>query len=261
MGRGDALKAQIVQTWHSFVKKTKDKVKKMKAIERNLVSSAQQVVQMVFSTWKAWQEVEHKRKAGKINALTAAEKTIKNNSRQVLEGFFSAWLQFTDAEKIARVLEEIANTKGCVDLAALARSQAEVEKLRAEMEEEKAKATDITKRLETTEEQVGEKTQALHTSTMDLCRIKKELEDSRRKAREINEELAKVGQFLSQSHRREKSEKRDSKQERDSTQLPRIDGTSSRPRSGARNRSRDGSLDASKPATTPAVTNAKMAWE
>merc|ERR1712048_245925 len=127
-----------------------------------------------------------------------------------------------------------------------------------EIEEWKQKHKEMIKKIDAAEDKLNTKLQSLQLREMDLSKIKRELDDSRKKAKDINEELTKVGQFLAQSPRR----KSDSKGE--SAQLPRIDGTSSsRPRSGARGRN---SGDSKSGCPVPVsqmgtVGTGKTAWE
>merc|ERR1712176_588822 len=97
----------------------------------------------------------------------------------------------------------------------------------------------------------------------DLMKIKKELDDSRKKAKDINEELTKVGQFLAQTPHRKRSDSRDRKsQESKGDQLPRIDGTSSRPQSGVRGK-KSGDPKSGGPVPVPqtgSVGTGKTAW-
>jgi len=213
---------------------------------------------MVFGMWKSWQEAEHKKKKSKIGRMQVAEKAIAGHNGALLLQVFKAWDRFHDEILFHKRKEEMENTKGAYDQVGLELSQKEVETVRKEIEEWKAKNKDLIKKVDAAEDKLNGKTQVLQLREMDLSKIKRELDDSRKKAKDINEELTKVGQFLAQSPRRKSEPKGDS------AQLPRIDGTSSsRPRSGARGRN-SGDSKSGCPVPVPqmgTVGTGKTAWE
>merc|ERR1712151_414809 len=257
-GTQNALQQMVITSWADYIKKNRDKSKKLRAVERNLVSGDNQLLQMVFGVWKAWQEGEHKKKKSKIGRMQVAEKAIAGHNGALLLQVFKAWDRFHDEVLFHKKKEEMENTKGAYDQEGLELSQRGVEAIRKEMDEWKAKNKEMMKKIDAVEDKLTEKLQALQLREMDLSKIKRELDDSRKKAKDINEELAKVGQFLAQSPRRKSEPKGDS------AQLPRIDGTSSsRPRSGARGRN---SGDSKSGCPVPVsqmgtVGTGKTAWE
>merc|ERR1711953_1201183 len=125
---------------------------------------------------------------------------------------------------------------------------------------------EMLKKIDAAEDKLAEKLQALQLREMDLSKIKRELDDSRKKAKDINEELTKVGQFLAQTPRRKQSPSRDRKgpeAKGDAAQLPKIDGASSRPRSGARAKKNSGDSKSGGPVPEPqigSVGTGKTAW-
>merc|ERR1712048_837221 len=262
-GTQNALQMMVIQTWAEYIKKNKDKSKKLRAVERNLVSGDSQLLQMIFGVWKTWQEAEHKKKKSKIGRMQVAEKAIAGHNGALLLQVFKAWDRFHDEALFHRKKEELENTKGCYDQVGLEMSQKEVDALRKETEEWRAKHKEMIKNIDAAESKLNEKLQALQLREMDLSKIKRELDDSRKKAKDINEELAKVGQFLAQTPRRKQSPSRDRKsQESKGDQLPAIDGTKSRPRSGARGRN-SGDSKSGGPVPAPqtgTVGTGKTAW-
>jgi len=242
--------------WATYIKNSKAKSKKMRAVERNLVQGGAAMVQMVFSQWKAWQEGEHKKKKSKMSRMHVAEKAIQGNSAALMSQVFHAWDRIHDQAIEDRKKEALKSVKGTVDQAALDRSREALDELRKEMEEMKAATKSMTKRMEEAESELKKKNEAHQLREMDLGKIRKELDDSKRKAKDINEELAKVGQFLAATPpRRAKSPSRDKRGSNDTNQLPRIDGApSSRPRSGTRKG------DATKGVPAPAG-DTKTAWD
>merc|ERR1711920_1094864 len=67
------------------------KNKKLRAVERNLVSGDGQLLQMVFGVWKAWQENEHKKKKSKLGRMQVAEKAIAGHNGALMLQIFKAW--------------------------------------------------------------------------------------------------------------------------------------------------------------------------
>merc|ERR1712048_1192808 len=255
-GTQNALQTMVIQTWADYIKKNKAKSKKLRAVERNLVSGDSQLLQMIFGVWKTWQEAEHKKKKSKIGRMQVAEKAIAGHNGALLLQVFKAWDRFHDEVLFHRKKEEMENTKGCYDQVGLEMSAKEVEAVRKEMEEWKSKNKEMLKKIDAAEDKLAEKMQAVQLREMDLVKIKKELDDSRKKAKEISEELTKVGQFLVQTHRKSQEAKGDA------AQLPKIDGSSSRPRSGARGRNSGGSKSGG-PVPDPqmgSVGTGKTAW-
>merc|ERR1719375_761833 len=111
---------------------------------------------------------------------------------------------------------------------------AELEALKKEREEAKGAIEEVEGRLE-----------AAGYAVQDVEKrkdgIRHELEQSRRKARDIGDELSKVGVYIA-SHQPKRTRSGSRPQSGNSNdKLPRIDGTNSRPRSGTK---QDGSKSA-----------------
>eukprot|EP00928_Gymnodinium_smaydae_P088340 TRINITY_DN72443_c0_g1_i1.p1 TRINITY_DN72443_c0_g1~~TRINITY_DN72443_c0_g1_i1.p1 ORF type:complete len:701 (+),score=199.73 TRINITY_DN72443_c0_g1_i1:116-2218(+) len=232
----NGMKQQIYVSWFQLVSKAKDKAKKMKAVERNLASTDGQVVAMVFSTWKAWQEAEHKTKAKKIMNMNAANKAIRGSQETLLKQVVVMWKRVTADEKTGRLNENLKNVKGTVDEAAYLESQEQVEKLRPQVEDYKAKIAEMAKLLLQAEAVLSEREGVLKGLEHNFGLTKRELEESKRKARDINDELSKVGSFLSTWPRR-KSREDSNGGKVNSAALPKIGNSgngTSRPRSGQR---------------------------
>merc|ERR1711953_970845 len=137
-GTQNALQTMVIQSWADYIKKNRDKNKKLRAVERNLVSGDNQLLQMVFGVWKAWQENEHKKKKSKIGRMQVAEKAIAGHNGALILQVFKAWDRYHDEAIFHRKQEEMANTKGCYDKEGLEMSAKEVAAIRAEMDEWKA---------------------------------------------------------------------------------------------------------------------------
>merc|ERR1712048_52829 len=167
-GTQNALQTMVIQTWAEYIRKNKDKNKKLRAVERNLVSGDKQLVQMVFGVWKSWQEAEHKKKKSKIGRMQVAEKAIAGHNGALLLQVFKAWDRFHDEVLFHRKKEEMENTRGCYDQVGLEMSAKEVEAVRKEMEEWKGKNEELLKRIDAAEDKLAEKMQALQLREMDL---------------------------------------------------------------------------------------------
>jgi len=239
-GRGTTMQKQVLHEWYVRVVKAREQKKKMKAVERNLVSSGEQMVQMVFSQWKAWQEMEHKKKARKMRSMASAEKSLQGNLKVLQQQIFAAWQRQKDITKTERMKTALANCKGAVDEDALLQSReelAELERTKATLE---AQLKAAIKNVEEAEAALVEQDQVLQQRETDLSKVRKEINDTVKKACAINDELGKVGQFLQTwaAPKRNKSptRKREDSLKGSDNSLPKIDGNTSRPRSGNRNR-------------------------
>lgn len=242
-GHGSALQQQYVVEWAKLVHAGKDKAKKMKAVERNLVSLALQMVQMVFSTWKNRQESEHRKKQKKLMQLKSAEKAIVRSSVTLIHQIFGVWWHEKGKSKQCKMKDDLANAKGVIDVEGLEKSRAELEKIHKEYAAFERQTQDLAKRFTAAEETAAEKLKSLKTREEDYSKFQQEIRDTVRKARDINDELGKVGQFLATWGPLQRRESRsgsrngipNSKRNEVVPNLPKLDGSSnSRPRSGAR---------------------------
>merc|ERR1711953_1581081 len=133
MGTQTALQQMVFTTWSEYIRKNKNK--KLRAVERNLVSGDKQLVQMVFGVWKSWQEAEHKKKKSKIGRMQVAEKAIAGHNGALILQVFKAWDRYHDEVLFHKKKEELENTKGCYDQEGLDMSQKEIDQVRKEMDE------------------------------------------------------------------------------------------------------------------------------
>eukprot|EP00927_Polykrikos_kofoidii_P065800 TRINITY_DN61516_c0_g1_i1.p1 TRINITY_DN61516_c0_g1~~TRINITY_DN61516_c0_g1_i1.p1 ORF type:complete len:728 (+),score=153.98 TRINITY_DN61516_c0_g1_i1:116-2299(+) len=262
-----ALKAQCVQLWSLEVRKLRERNKKMRTIERSLARTGAQLLQLVVRCWKDMQDAQQGRTGKKIRNLSSAEKMITNSTLEILKQTFNVLVRHRDDSKNERLGSDLAGIKPRFDEAGLEASKIRLAQLRQEMEEESRISHDTGVRIQSADERVASGIQALQRRENQIATLKKELDDSRKKARDINEELAKVGLFLQgsptkrrPSPSRERPKTTETPKGAESTSLPRIDCTFSRPRSGGQSRA---APVPTAPAAAPAplTGSTKTAWE
>merc|ERR1719321_819444 len=103
---------QIVHEWFQMALLRREKKKKMKAVEKNLVQSAEQMVAMIFTNWKAWQEREHTHQARKARNMACAEKALQGNMQVLVQQVFFALVREKDKSKTERYRQALDSCEG-----------------------------------------------------------------------------------------------------------------------------------------------------
>lgn len=231
---GAALQAGAFSAWSQEVKKGKDKAHRLKVVERSLVSSDQGLMALVYQNWTKQVEKNKSMRKKKDLNMKRALKGIDGTMQALQDKVFTLWQREVEKAKQLKLIEE--GKKAVEFQKQLEASTAELAKLRTEIEEHKANHRNVSSRLEVAEAKVIETSKALDDRDRRLRDALNELDDSRRKAACISDELAKVGVFLQTTPRKKPNRPMSGlkNQPQDEGRLPQIHGgdAGSRPRSG-----------------------------
>merc|ERR1719217_1985534 len=195
-------------------------------VQRQLASQGTALLGMCVSCWREHRVDEANKRAFKLKNMNASQAAIANSATALLTQAFGAMRKEMEEAKNEKLREALKNVKPITDVAALEAAQEEVKRLNKSITElnsmiakEKVGQVDINAELDDRERN-------LRSWDSQLAKIKKEITESRKKAREINDELAKVGMLLQSPPPRKNSPK-------DQTALPSINGSggSARPMS------------------------------
>mmetsp|Transcript_80831 Transcript_80831/g.143131 ORF Transcript_80831/g.143131 Transcript_80831/m.143131 type:complete len:812 (-) Transcript_80831:139-2574(-) len=267
-GGSQALVGEIFEVWSTWFKVNKDKNKKMRAVEKTIGASAKGLQMLVVTSWHTTASDMARQKRAKEKNMARGNKAVGAWQELLLCQLTLFWARDTKVVKLDKAKADIEEAKAKVaeaeDAARVAieqdlgKAQEDLAKAMADLEAAKKKEADATGKLEGVENRLYEESKLRESQDKQIDDLTNELEDSRKKAKDIGDELAKVGIFLqSVTPRKGKNSRPGSgaKNERDGV-LPRIDG-GSRPMSGARS----ARGDPKKPPSGAADKDkAKMAW-
>lgn len=249
----EALTAAVFQSWSGWCSKNKDKNKKMRALEKSFGAQDAGRKMVVFTAWQGDSKVEGRKKRAKEHSMKSAIKSITGNQDILLCHLTLLWAKFASGSKMEKLQESIrtmeSQVQEAVDKARVAlqgdvdKAQQEVDSIAAELENMKKQRDQAKSNIEGLEGLLGDTTYSIGNYERQMESISKELEQSRRKAKDIGEELGKVGVFITGSRPRSGSNSRPRSGNKNSEDksLPRIDGSNSRPHSGSKT---DGSKSA-----------------
>eukprot|EP00929_Paragymnodinium_shiwhaense_P033863 TRINITY_DN18519_c0_g1_i1.p1 TRINITY_DN18519_c0_g1~~TRINITY_DN18519_c0_g1_i1.p1 ORF type:complete len:704 (-),score=262.10 TRINITY_DN18519_c0_g1_i1:143-2254(-) len=223
--KGKGLTQQIVFMWREIVKTGKQQKRKVQMVQRQIGSSATTLLAMVVNLWEEHAKDEMHKKNFKMKNMNASQAAMLNTGTALLMQVFGILRKEAEDAKNAKLREALKNVKPITDVAALEAAQEEKDRLNRSILEmndqiakEKASQVDINAELD-------ERERVLRNLDKKLSDIKREITESRKKAREINDELCKVGLLLQSPPARKTSPK-------EQTALPSINGGSARPMSG-----------------------------
>jgi len=224
-GSQQMMVQQCYANWAGLKKKSNDREAKMKAVERGLVQGGAAFQQYIMQNWRTLIEKKKKSNAKKAVSMKQGLKKIASSECALQADILGIWCKEARAGKQARIDADIEAKRN-------APAEADPEQLRNEIEaqELKAKMADLRAQCEEQEAKMQEiedmKTEANKASlALDekIRGAKEELSESRRRAKEINEELTKVGQFLMNKPRKPPSRPTSGKGDADPGKLPRLD--------------------------------------
>jgi hypothetical protein len=242
----EALSASVYQSWANWVRKHRDKNKKIRALEKSFGAQDTGVKLVVMTSWHGYAKVTARAKKAKNLSMKTAIKSITGNQELLLCHLLLAWARYASFDRTEKVAEAIKNKGGEFDAAVekargafegeLVEAQSKVDAAAADLEAMKKQREDAKANITSTEGRLEEQSWALQDFDRQVALLEHELVASRRRAEDIGKELGKVGIFLTNVHKT-----RGGKVSRPSsgtggavdTSLPRISGSNSRPRSGA----------------------------
>jgi chromosome segregation ATPase len=253
---GEALQAACFKSWADDIKHSRDKNKKLKALEKTLGATDQGLKMIVTTAWRNTTIVESRKQRSKKRTMGTAMKSINSNQDLLACQTFGGWARVIKWEKVVELQAKLNENQAALDEALAAAQKAidedlgrvneEIERLRAECEAVRKELAQAKKAAEDFEAQLEEANWEVKQRDAQLSKLASDLDDSRLKARDIGEELAKVGIYLQTAQTR-KQRPRSGTKTGDVPTLPKIGP--GRPSSG-----RSGK------APVPPGVGAKTAW-
>lgn len=235
------LAGEIFEVWSTWFKVNKDKNKKMRAVEKTIGASAKGLQMLVFTSWQSTASDEARKKRAKEKNMARGNKAVGGYQELLMCHLTLFWARVCKAAILDKAKAEIEDAKVKVveaeDAARVAieqdlgKAQEDLAKALADLGAAKKKEADATSKVEGIENQIYEETKLQELQDKQIDELTNELEVSRKKAKDINDELAKVGIFLE-------------------SVTPRKGSAKSRPRSGSR-KEKDGVLPRIEAGTRP----------
>jgi len=203
---GEALQAICFMSWRDDIRKNREKNKKLKAIEKTLGAGAEGIKMLVTTAWRNHTVMEKRRSRGKGRAMASGLKSINSGVDLLMTQITMSWARVIAGGVCDKLLEKVATAQAALDDAMAAatkaveedvgRCQKEVDRLTVELDTAKQQLAAAQAKSEDLICQIEESNDTISTREGQLGELIRELEDSRRKAKEIGDELAKVGVFL-----------------------------------------------------------------
>jgi len=203
---GEALMAICFVSWRDDIRKNREKNKKMRAVEKTLGASAEGLKLIVTTSWRNNTIMELRKSRAKGRSMASSMKTINGNQDLLMTQITMSWARVIAAGIAEKLKEKVTLAQGALDEAMaaatkaveedLGKCQEEVDRLRAELEAAQKNLANALAKSQDLEGQIQESDAMVVDREQQLNSLVNELEDSRRKAKDIGDELAKVGIFL-----------------------------------------------------------------
>jgi len=236
---GGALQAACYQAWIDHIRKSRDKNKKLKAVEKTIGASAEGIKLLVTTAWRNTTTVEGRKNRGKARGFASAMKTINSSKDLLLTQILMSWARILALVKVEKIQEKVQATQAALNEAIEAACKAvedevgicqqEAERLKGELEGVKKEVDTSAAKVAALESQIDEAGGIIKDKQKMFESLLAELEDSRRKAKDIGDELAKVGIFLQSTAPRKQSRPRSGAK---ADSLPKLGKEPGRPMSG-----------------------------
>jgi predicted nucleic acid-binding Zn-ribbon protein len=245
----EALQASVYQSWASDVRKNRDRNKKIRALEKSFGAQDIGKKMVVHTAWASWAKVEGRTKRAKEISMKTAIKSITGNQDLLCCNLYLVWAKCAKLERIDKLQEKIrdmeATVQDAVDKAKhaveedLSKAQTDVANVTSELEAMKKRREDVNDQIVGLEDRLHNTAWASDDYDRKIVNINSELNQSRNKAKDIGDELSKVGIFIASHQPRKTSRSGNSSRPQSGNRnvddkLPRIDGSNSRPHSGTK---------------------------
>lgn len=198
----DALQAATFKCWADDFRKKRDKNKKMRAMEKTLGATAQGLQMLVLTSWLATAQTAARSKRAKERSMKTAMKSITGDQQLLLVHIFLTWVREglrTRLENLQSSLLHAEAAQASVD-ETVGKAKEEAQRLQAEVISVRQLHSAAHSRVEEVERRLTETSRTLQDKERHLSEVLLELEQSRVKARDIGDELSKVGIFLAGVH-------------------------------------------------------------
>jgi hypothetical protein len=189
--------------WADVVKQRAEKNQKMKAVQRGLISSDLGIQDYVLTQWHIHMQKMSKNKLKKHANMKRGLREIDKRNGNILLEVVMEWSKYAaanrqnllkeqEAAKLAEPPEESEETKANKIL---------IEALKAQIADLRIQVDPLKDRLNLIHNELDEKKDRCKKVDEQLASSDKELVASRKKAKEINDELTRVSQFLQRPRR------------------------------------------------------------
>jgi hypothetical protein len=245
---GEALMAATFQGWSVYVRKHKDKNKKIRALEKSFGAQDMGTKMVVYTAWQGFAKVEGRSKRAKELSYKTAMKNITGNADLLMCHLVLAWARYASIDRMPKVEAKCKELDASLGPAVEAERKAleselvqarkdvedkaaELEAMKVQRDEEKGKTEGLDARLEVS-------LSGVQAVDKEIALIRQGLDESSIKAQQIRAKLEEVGVFLTshspQKGKSSKSSRPHSARRTDSDdKLPRIGSRPSSGKSGA----------------------------
>eukprot|EP00927_Polykrikos_kofoidii_P046591 TRINITY_DN40779_c0_g1_i1.p1 TRINITY_DN40779_c0_g1~~TRINITY_DN40779_c0_g1_i1.p1 ORF type:complete len:782 (+),score=139.70 TRINITY_DN40779_c0_g1_i1:52-2346(+) len=190
-------KCTCFRSWTSFTQARRNRNGKVQAIERAIAWSSRDVLTQVFDS--LWNVVNEQRvcQTTKSRNMLSALRSIKSALVGLQVQVLLSWARAVGDARRQHLCEALDHaSSGAVDEASLQKMMAETAQLRIDVEEAMSSQERFRISAEAAERRLSDTSWRLAERDREIARLTEELEHSRQKAMDINEELARLGAFL-----------------------------------------------------------------
>eukprot|EP00927_Polykrikos_kofoidii_P039113 TRINITY_DN33544_c0_g1_i1.p1 TRINITY_DN33544_c0_g1~~TRINITY_DN33544_c0_g1_i1.p1 ORF type:complete len:739 (+),score=207.73 TRINITY_DN33544_c0_g1_i1:150-2366(+) len=222
--QSSAFLAMCITQWHQHKLQLKDREKKIKTIERHFVSAGNGLLQYLLFNWSQDVKKDKRRQVRKADSMGKGLKFIQQMNEALLHDVLPSWAHGVRLARISKLEQSIdaLKTEPVRPHGEMLRNEKDIAELEPQLQSLKMENQAATERLQELERKAEEQEALLKERDRQHAKVQAELVESRRKARDINEELARVGAFLLSKPRKTRPSS-GTKGERDGPLLPRID--------------------------------------
>merc|ERR1740130_1010739 len=112
---GDALQAACYQAWASHIRKSREKNKKLRAVEKTIGASAEGMKLLVFTAYRNTIIVEMRKKSGASRAMKSTMKSITSNQDLLMVQVCMSWARAVAKAKVDALQEKVTAAQTALD--------------------------------------------------------------------------------------------------------------------------------------------------
>jgi hypothetical protein len=202
----EAIRAATFQSWAHDVRKNRDKNKKIRALERSFGAQDKGTKMVVFTAWQSFSKVEGRAKRAKKRSMKTAIKSITGNQDLLLCHLYLAWKRFASLDRMEKLTKQVQKMEAELTTAVeearvaveedLVRAKADIENIKVDIEAKKKERDEIYGSLDGLEVRLEEVSADVREEDRKIQVVSSELDVSKKRAKDIGDELGKVGVFI-----------------------------------------------------------------
>merc|ERR1719230_275348 len=108
---GEALQAAVFQGWATDIRKSREKNKKLRAVEKTIGASADGLKLLVTNAWRNTTIVEGRKKRGKERGFASSMKSINCAQDLLMTQMMMSWARIVAGERVLQLQEKVAKAK------------------------------------------------------------------------------------------------------------------------------------------------------